>query len=101
MTTSNTNATNVQKPAYRGKQSSKPTGQKRPPRRMTASMEEAVKMIKKLNGRNKIYGMMSTNERGDITEIGVYNGITKKYALYRTDLVDSDTVAEFKELIGA
>lgn len=98
MTTSNTTA--GQKTFNRNK-SGKPAGQKRPPRRLSPSMDEAVKMIKKLNGRNKIYGMMSTNERGDVTEVGVYNGITKKYALYRTDLVDSDTIAEFKEIIGA
>jgi len=74
---------------------------KRQPRRMTPSLEEAVRMVKKLNGRDKIYGMMSTNDRGDVTEVGVYNGITKKYALYRSDLVDGDTVNEFKEIMGS
>ena len=63
-------------------------------------MEEAIKLLKPLRGRNKIFGMMSTNDRGDITEIGVYNGITKRYALYRSDLVDQETVTEFKDVMG-
>ena len=75
---------------------------KRGPRRMSPSLEAAVKMVKPLvRGRNKIYGMLSTNDRGDVTEVGVYNGITKKYALYRADLVDNDTVNEFKEIMGS
>ena len=75
---------------------SKPRG-----RKMSPSLEAAVKMLKPMGrGRNNIYGMMSTNDRGDITEIGVYNGNTKKYALYRSDLVDSDTLSEFKEIMG-
>lgn len=73
---------------------------KRGPRRMSPSLEEAVKLAKSLRGRGKIYGMMSTNDRGDVTEVGVYNGNTKRYALYRTDLVDTEVVAEFKEIAG-
>lgn len=77
-----------------------PHKSKRSPRKMTPSLEEAVRMVRKLNGRDKIFGMMSTNDRGDITEIGVYNGITKRYALYRSDLVDQETVTEFKDVMG-
>ena len=74
---------------------------KRGPRKMSASLEAAVKMVKPLvRGRNRVYGMLSTNDRGDVTEVGVYNGNTKKYALYRSDLVDNDTVNEFKEIMG-
>ena len=76
---------------------SKPRG----PRKMSPSLEAAVKLIKPLRGRNGIYGMMSTNDRGDVTEVGVYNGNTKKYALYRSDLVDVDTVNEVKEIMGS
>lgn len=96
MTTSNTTTT---KPAYRGKQGSKPTG-KRPPRKMSPSLEEAIKLVKPLRGRDKIFGMLSTNDRGMVTEIGVYNGNTKKYALYRAELVDSEIVSEFKTIIS-
>ena len=45
--------------------------------------------------------MMSTNDRGDVTEIGVYNGNTKRYALYRSELVDSEIITEFKEIMGS
>lgn len=76
-------------------------GKPRGPRKMSPSLEAAVKLIKPLRGRNGIYGMMSTNDRGDVTEVGVYNGNTKKYALYRSDLVDGDTVNEFKEIMGS
>ena len=91
MTTQPTTRTTPTKGPYKGKRS---------PRKMTPSLEEAVRMVRKLNGRDKIFGMMSTNDRGDITEVGVYNGITKRYALYRSDLVDQETVTEFKEVMG-
>jgi hypothetical protein len=103
MTTSTTTTTPSTKPQFRGKPVGKPNANrngKRPPRRMTASMEEAVKMIKPLRGRDKVFGMMSTNDRGDITEIGVYNGMTKSYALYRAELVDGEVVNEFKKIMG-
>lgn len=103
MTTSTTTTTPSTKPQFRGKPVGKPNANrngKRPPRRMTASMEEAVKMIKPLRGRDKVFGMMSTNDRGDITEIGVYNGKTKSYALYRAELVDGEVVNEFKKIMG-
>ena len=73
---------------------------KRSPRRMTPSMEEAVRLVKNLRGRDKLYGMMSTNDRGDVTEVGVYNGNTKRYALYRSELVDSEIITEFKDVMG-
>jgi len=77
-------------------------GKPRGPRKMSPSLEAAVKMVKPLvRGRNGIYGMLSTNDRGDVTEVGVYNGNTKRYALYRSDLVDGDTVNEFKEIMGS
>jgi hypothetical protein len=74
---------------------------KRGPRKMSPSLEAAVKMVKPLRGRGKIFGLLSTNDRGDITEVGVYNGNTKRYALYRSELVDSETVGEFKEIMGS
>jgi len=74
---------------------------KRPSRQMTPSMEEAVRLVKNLRGRDKLYGMMSKNDRGDVTEVGVYNGNTKRYALYRSDLVDSEIINEFKEIMGS
>ena len=74
---------------------------KRYNRRMSPTMEEATRLVKNLKGRNKLYGMMSTNDRGDVTEIGVYNGNTKRYALYRSELVDSDIITEFKEIMGS
>lgn len=73
---------------------------KRAPRKMSPSMEEAIKLVKPLRGRNKIFGMMSTNDRGTVTEVGVYNGNTKKYAIYRSELVDAEVLGEFKTLIG-
>lgn len=73
---------------------------KRAPRKMSPSMEEAIKLVKPLRGRNKVFGMMSTNDRGTITEVGVYNGNTKKYALYRAELVDADVLNEFKTIIS-
>ncbi len=87
-----TNQPNARTNNYKGK---------RPSRRMTPSMEEAVRLVKNLRGRDKLYGMMSTNDRGDVTEVGVYNGNTKRYALYRSELVDSDIITEFKEIMGS
>ena len=74
---------------------------KRGPRKMSPSLEAVVKFIKPLRGRNKVFGMMSTNDRGDISEVGIYNGITKRYALYRSELVDSETLNEFKDIMGS
>jgi hypothetical protein len=87
-----TNQPNARTNNYKGKRS---------PRRMTPSMEEAVRLVKNLRGRDKLYGMMSTNDRGDVTEVGVYNGNTKRYALYRSELVDSEIITEFKEIMGS
>lgn len=76
-------------------------GNKRQPRKMPASLDKAVKMVKPIiRGRNNVYGMLSTNDRGDVTEVGVYNGVTKKYALYRSDLVDSETLSEFETIMN-
>ena len=74
---------------------------KRGPRKMSPSMEEAIKLVKPLRGRNKVFGMMSTNDRGTVTEVGVYNGNTKRYALYRSELVDAEIISEFKEIMGS
>jgi len=94
----------TQKQPYRGKPNGAPNTRgkgKRPPRRMSPSLEEAVKIAKSNRGRNKLFGMMSTNDRGDVTEVGVYNGNTKRYALYRSELVDAEIVAEFKDIMGS
>lgn len=101
MTTSN-QTNSGSKPQTRGKQGYKGNNRngKRPPRRMSPSLEEAVKIVKSNRGRGKLFGMMSTNERGDITEVGVYNGNTKRYALYRSELVDAAVLTEFKEIMG-
>lgn len=100
-----TSTTTPSKPQFRGKTGGKLNANrnngKRGPRRMSPSLEEAVKLVKPLRGRNKIFGMMSTNDRGDITEVGVYNGMTKRYALYRAELVDSDVISEFKNIMGS
>jgi len=69
-------------------------------RSRTPSLDEAVKLAKQHRGKDNLYGMLSTNDRGDVTEVGVYNGKTKRYALYRSDLVDGDTLQEFKEILG-
>jgi hypothetical protein len=94
----NTTATTYNKP-YRRNPNSKPTGTA-PRRPRTPSLDEAIKMARKLNGRDGLYGMLSTNERGDVTEVGFYNYHTKKYALYRSDLVDAETLVEFKTILG-
>ena len=100
-----TSTTTPSKPQFRGKPGGKPNANrntgKRGPRRMSPSLEEAVKLVKPLRGRDKIFGMMSTNDRGDITEVGVYNGMTKRYALYRAELVDSEVINEFKDIMGS
>ncbi len=69
-------------------------------RSRTPSLDEAIKLAKQHRGKENLYGMLSTNDRGDVTEVGVYNGNTKRYALYRSDLVDADTLTEFKEILG-
>ena len=69
-------------------------------RNLSASVEEAVKLLKPYRGRDGIYAMFSKNDKGDYTEVGVYNYNTKRYALYRSDMVDSESVTEFKEVIS-
>jgi hypothetical protein len=69
-------------------------------RSRTPSLDETIKLVKQFRGKENLYGMISTNDRGDVTEVGVYNGNTKRYALYRSELVDADTLAEFKQILG-
>ncbi len=69
-------------------------------RSRTPSLDEAIKLAKQFRGKENLYGMISTNDRGDVTEVGVYNGNTKRYALYRSDLVDAETLTEFKQILG-
>ena len=69
-------------------------------RNLPASVEEAVKLLKPYRGREGIYAMLPKNARGDYTELGVYNYNTKRYALYRSEMVDSASVTEFKEVIS-
>jgi len=71
----------------------------RKPRKMSASMEEAVSLLKPMKGRNGLYGCFSKNDHGEYTEVGVYNYSTKKYAIFRTEYVDSTAVDEIKEVI--
>lgn len=65
------------------------------------TLDEAIRLVKPYRGRDKLYGFTATNERGNITEVGVYNGNTKKYAIYRADEVDANAVAEFKKILSA
>lgn len=75
-------------------------GAKRPQRKSrTPSLDEAVKIAKSNRGKNGIYGMLEVKD-GRIMEVGVYNGNTKKYALFRSELVDSDALAEIREVMG-
>lgn len=69
-------------------------------RNLPASVEEAVKLLKPYRGREGIYAMFSKNDRGDYTELGVYNYNTKRYAVYRSEMVDSESITEFKEVIS-
>lgn len=64
------------------------------------ALDEAIRFVKPFRGRDKLYGFTSTNERGNIAEVGVYNGNTKKYAIYRSEVVDSNSVIEFKKILG-
>lgn len=65
----------------------------------TPSLDEAVKIAKSHRGKNGIYGMLQIND-GRVMEVGVYNGNTKKYALFRSDLVDEDALIDIREVIG-
>ncbi len=63
------------------------------------SLDEAVKIAKQNRGRNGIYGILQVND-GRIMEVGVYNGNTKRYAIFRSELVDENAVTEIREIIG-
>ncbi len=71
----------------------------RKPRKMSVSMEEAVNLLKPFKGRNGLYGCFSKNDNGEYTEVGVYNYSTKKYAIFRSEYVDSTAVEEIREVI--
>ena len=67
---------------------------------ISASVEEAVKLLKPIG---VVMASMRCFQKtiGVITpKIGVYNYNTKRYALYRSDMVDSKSVTEFKEVIS-
>jgi len=65
----------------------------------TPSLDEAVKIAKSHRGKNGIYGMLQVTDNR-IMEVGVYNGNTKRYALFRSDLVDEDSLVEIRKVIG-
>ncbi len=65
----------------------------------TASVQEAINLLKPMRGKDGIHGMFQKNDRGDYSEIGVYNYRTKQYALYRVEHIDSKSIEEFKEIM--
>jgi len=71
----------------------------RKPRKMSASMEEAVSLLKPMKGRSGLYGCFSKNDNGEYTEVGVYNYSTKKYVIFRSEHVDGTAVDEIREVI--
>ena len=72
----------------------------RPRRRKNSpSLDEAIKLLKPYKGRDGIYSMFSRNDKGDFTEIGVYNYRTKKYTIYRSDMVDPKSLQDIREVI--
>ena len=72
---------------------------RRPRRKNSPSLEEALKLLKPYRGRDGIYSMLSRNDKGDYTELGVYNYRTKKYTLHRGDMINTDAITEMKEII--
>lgn len=72
---------------------------RRPRRKNSPSLEEALKLLKPYRGRDGIYSMLSRNDKGDYTELGVYNYRTKKYTLHRVDMINTDAITEMKEII--
>ena len=72
---------------------------RRPRRKNSPSLEESLKLLKPYSGRDGIYSMLSRNDKGDYTELGVYNYRTKKYTLHRVDMINTDAITEMKEII--
>lgn len=68
-------------------------------RRRSAPLDAAIKLAKSLRGREGVYGMLDQRD-GRVFEVGVYNYTTKKYALYRSDMVDDVVLAEMREVAG-
>jgi hypothetical protein len=68
-------------------------------RKNSPSLDEAIKLLKPYKGRDGIYSMFSRNDKGDFTEIGVYNYRTKKYTIYRSDMVDPKSLEDIREII--
>ena len=68
-------------------------------RRNSPSLEEALKILKPHKGRDGIYSMFQKNDKGDYTEVGVYNYRTKKYTLHRVDMIDTSAITEIREVI--
>lgn len=76
-----------------------PKGNRRPQQKSrTPSLDEAVKIAKSHRGKNGIYGMLEVKDNR-VMEVGVYNGNTKKYALFRSELVDVDALVDIKDVI--
>ena len=75
------------------------TTERRSRRKNSPSLDEALKLLKPYRGRDGIYSMLSRNDKGDYTELGVYNYRTKKYTLHRVDMINTDAITEMKEII--
>ena len=63
------------------------------------SLDEAVKIAKQNRGKNGIYGILQVTD-GRIMEVGVYNGNSKRYVIFRSELVDENSLTEIREIIG-
>jgi len=69
-------------------------------RKRNPDLDAAIKLARSLGrGRDGVYGMLDTRE-GRVLEVGVYNGNTKKYAVYRSDMVDADALADIQFVAG-
>ena len=75
------------------------TTERRSRRKNSPSLDEALKLLKPYRGRDGIYSMLDKNDKGDYTELGVYNYRTKKYTLHRVDMINTDAITEMKEII--
>lgn len=76
------------------------TTQTTKPARRKSLFSEVLTLINKHTTRHgPLYPMLGKNQKGDVKEMGVYNGTTKRYAIYRSDDLSDAAIADIKEVL--
>jgi hypothetical protein len=69
--------------------------------RRKSMFSEMISIINSKTDRNgPLYSLIEKNEKGEVVELGVYNGTTKRYAVYASNELSNDAINDVKEVLG-